>query len=166
MIERYRDWYEHECDCNNKMLGMIESVPELNCSEPKFQRALVLAAHLSACRENWLDRMVSGGTNQADWWPEDARLEDLRPRYDKMQSAWTSYLADLNDEQLVEDFEFDAGGGRYRWSIEGQIVQLVGHAFYHRGQIAQIVAELGGTPVDTDYLYWAYDRNPRWGKIS
>jgi len=55
---------------------------------------------------------------------------------------------------------------QYRWSIEGQIVQLVGHAFYHRGQIAQIVDDLGGSTVDTDYLFWAYVKNPRYGKIN
>lgn len=165
IVERFRHWFEHECDSNDKMLAMIESVPEANRTRPEFHRALVLSAHLCACRENWLDRMIHGGKQQGEWWPEHVLLADLRPRYASMQESWSKYLADLSDAELDKDFEFDSGGTRFRWNVEGQIVQLVGHAFYHRGQIAQIVEELEGKPVDTDYLYWAYTQNPRWGRI-
>jgi len=149
------------------MLGMIESVPLDKRDDPGFGRALVLAAHLSACRENWLDRMIAEGQGQVDWWPEDVKFASLRPRYAAMESKWADYLASLTDDDLDCDFEFGTTDGkRWRWSIEGQIVQLVGHAFYHRGQIALLVGELGGEPVDTDYLYWEYQRNPRYGVIS
>lgn len=167
LVDRYREWYEQEIDANDKMLMMIESVPDEKRSDPKFQRAIVLAAHLAACRENWLDRMTTGGKNQTDWWPENARLEDQRARYTKIERLWTDYLANLSEEEMARDFEFEASqGGRYRWNVEGQIMQLIGHAFYHRGQIAQIVDELDGDTVDTDYLFWAYNRNPNWGAVS
>ncbi len=51
LLERYRAWYEYEKDCNDKMLAMLESVPEANRSDPRFQRAVTLADHLAACRE-------------------------------------------------------------------------------------------------------------------
>lgn len=167
MIDRYRLWYEHECDSNDKMLCMIESVPYENRDDPRFQRVLALAGHLAACRENWLDRIVAGGQHQKDWWPSDVRLEGLRQRYEKMQETWTSFFSGLTEEDLRRDFEFVIQSGAcYRWNVEGQIVQLYGHAFYHRGQIAMIIAELGGKPVDTDYLYWAIPRNPSYGQIA
>lgn len=166
MIERYRDMYEHEKDCNEKMLAMIESVPEGARSDPKFQRTVFLAAHLAACRENWLDRMINGSKNQVPWWPEDFQLSDLRPRYAKLEAAWTDYLASLDDYKMTQEFEFPAGDKTFRWSVEGQIIQLVGHAFYHRGQIALLVSQLGGTPVDTDYLYWAFDKDTTWRKVG
>lgn len=166
MIERFQEWFEHECDCNAKMLGMIESVPIDRRSDPEFARAVQLAHHLAACRENWLDRMVNESKNQTDWWPEGESPTTLSLRYQLMKDAWSKYLASLDDTTLVEDFEFPGSDGkRYRWSIEGQIVQLVGHAFYHRGQIAMLVDKLGGETVDTDYLYWAYARNSRYGEI-
>jgi uncharacterized damage-inducible protein DinB len=167
LIDRYREWYEQEIDANDKMLTMIESVPADRRSDPKFQRAIVLAAHLAACRDNWLDRMINESKAQVDWWPEKARLEELRPRYVKTEKAWTDYLAKITEEDLAKEFVFDTTQGpRYRWYIEGQIIQLVGHAFYHRGQISMIVDELGGKSVDTDYLFWAYPRNERWGAVQ
>lgn len=168
MIEHYREWYEHEKDCNTKMLKMIASVPESHRSDPRFERAVQLAHHLAVCRENWLDRMTNESRDQKDWWPEGETHATLVERFQALEEKWTTYLRALTDEGLLEDFEFPSTDrtSRYRWSIEGQIVQLVGHAFYHRGQIAQIVLELGGESVDTDYLYWAYRRNPKYGEIS
>ncbi len=167
MIECYRIWFEHERDSNQKMLEMIDSVPDGRRGDPKFSRAVDLAAHLAACRENWLDRMQASGDKQVNWWAENVALETLRPRFTAIEKRWTDYLADLTDDDIKLDFEFPATDGyRYRWNVEGQIVQLVGHAFYHRGQIAQLVNELGGETVDTDYLFWAYQRNPRWGRIE
>ena len=167
-IEKYRLWYEQEKDSNAKMLEMIASVPEEARGDERFGRAVVLAAHLAACRENWLDRMVDGGTNQVSWWPEGASFEELPDRFARIEARWTDYLAGLKEEELDVDFDFPAGSaGSYRWNIEGQIVQLVGHAFYHRGQIALLVDQLGGQTVDTDYLYWAFGEQPeRWKKLS
>src|ERR1700722_17855030 len=153
MIDRYRHWYEQECDSNDKMLSMLESVPGHRRDDSHFSKAVNLPGHLAACRENWLSRMA-GEPATSDWWPQGFDVAELRPRFAKLQEAWTSYLESLSDEDLGRSFEFTTRDGkRYRWGIEGQLVQLVGHAFYHRGQIALLVEGLGGETVDTDYLY-------------
>ncbi|MBS1724769.1 MAG: DinB family protein [Armatimonadetes bacterium] len=164
VIERYRTWFEQEQDSNLKMIGMLESVPADRRSEPSFHRSLVLAHHLAACRENWLDRMVNDSKSQTDWWPQEVDLATLRDRYRALEDAWSAYLASLTDDGLDVDFDFPIGPDKqFRWNIEGQIQQLIGHSFYHRGQIALLVEQLGGTAVDTDYLYWATAKQPdRW----
>jgi uncharacterized damage-inducible protein DinB len=167
-LEKYRHWYEHEKDSNAKMLAMIASVPVEAQSDPRFNRALVLAAHLAACRENWLDRMTAGGNNQTAWWPETVQFEDLPERFAAIEKRWTDYLAGSEDDRLDVDFDFPTtSGASYRWNIEGQVVQLVGHAFYHRGQIALLVDQLGGKTEDTDYLFWEFQQQPeRWKALS
>ena len=168
-IEHYRHWYEHEKASNSAMLKMLKSVPDDKRGDPRFQQAVTLAAHLAACRENWLDRMTNGGQDQTDWWQERAVLEDLPKRYKKIEKRWTDYLASLTDRKLDVDFDFPVSTGKsgYRWNIEGQIVQLVGHAFYHRGQISLLVDQLGGKTMDTDYLYWEVKRQPeRYKQIA
>ena len=93
-------------------------------------------------------------------------MQNLRPRFAAVETRWQEYLESLGDGDLEQDFEFTAGPNSYRWNIEGQIVQLVGHAFYHRGQVAMLVDELEGTTINTDYLFWAVDRDPRYGIIE
>ena len=154
-LERYREWYEYEKDGNQKMLAMLESVPEANRSDPRFQRAVSLAYHLAAGRQNWLDWMEGQGHNQISWNDPRCEIASLRPCFAALESQWTDYLARLEEGQLTQGFEFtESNGERYRLPIEVQIVQLIGHAAYHRGQVVLLVDQLGGETVDTDYADW------------
>jgi uncharacterized damage-inducible protein DinB len=155
LLERYRALYEYEKDCNDKMLAMLESVPEASRRDARFQRALTLAHHLAAGREKWLDYMDGEGQNRIAWWDAQCELATLRPRFAVLESQWTDYLARLAEDQLARVFEFtEADGERYGLPIGVQTEQLVGHACYHRGQIALLVDQVGGETVDTDYADW------------
>jgi uncharacterized damage-inducible protein DinB len=153
-LARHRRSYEYEEDCNQKMLAMIGSVPEARRSDARFQRAVTLAGHLAACRENWLDRMEGAGQHEAAWFDAACDLASLAPRLAAVQDRWTDYLAHLQESQLAQDFEFFEGDMRFSLPIGVQIEQLAGHALYHRGQIALLVDQLGGETVDTDYADW------------
>lgn len=157
MIDRYRTLYEHEKYANEKMLEMLASVPVAMQGDDRYARALAIAAHLAACREIWLGFMEGGPERVRDWWPPVNNLAALRTRFAALEQAWTAYLASLDDVALEADFEFEDNG---RWAIRRdiQVEQLVGHAAYHRGQVALLVDQLGGQVVDTDYVDWAISR--------
>ncbi len=163
----FKNWFEQECSGNAAMLKMLLSVPEAEFVTDKYQRALELAAHIAACRENWLDRMAHGGHSQLDWWPKGESIDAVSRRFERVEVAWREYLLDLSDEALEADFDFlTSDGGLFRWNFRGQLMQLVGHAYYHRGQVSLLVADLGGVTTDTDYLYWALDQQPdRWKRL-
>jgi len=164
IVDRYQLWLEQEKDSNQKMLAMLAGAPKVARGDARFTQAVDLAAHLCACRENWLDRMTNAGQCQVDWWPKNFPLAELPARFQEWESRWTAYLANLTDEKLVSDFEYPYNTGTFRLGIETQVMQMVGHAFYHRGQIALLINQLGGETVDTDFLYWAFGREPgRWG---
>ena len=155
LIKRYCLWYEYEKDCNEKMLAMIESVSEANRSDARFQKAVTLAGHLAACRENWLNYMTGKSDDPVSWFDESCDLTTLRARFAALESRWTDYFANLDEEKLAKDFDFALPReGHFRLPIEVQIVQLIGHAHYHRGQVALLVDGLGGETVDTDYADW------------
>jgi uncharacterized damage-inducible protein DinB len=161
-LDRHRQLYDYERDCNAKLLTMIESVPEPQRTDARFQQAVNLAAHLAVCRENWLSWMNDEGLPVLPWFEADADLSALRLRFAALEERWVTYLAALTDDGLERVFTFAEGGGEWRWYVEGQIIQLTGHASYHRGQIALLVDQLGGTTVNTDYADWAYERDPRF----
>jgi len=155
LLGRYRELYRYEIDCNDKMLGMLESVPEANREDPRFQRAVMLAGHLAACRENWLDHMDGESGHQVAWFDDRCEFSTLRPRFAAIERRWTDYLARLGEDQLARDFDFPVEEGeRFSLRTEVQVEQLVGHASYHRGQVALLVDQLGGETVDTDYADW------------
>jgi uncharacterized damage-inducible protein DinB len=161
LIERFRKWYEHEKFTNQLMLNMLNSVPTERRGEPEFAKAVNLAAHLALCRENWLNRMDGDGTEVDHWFETDVDLESLPQRFANIERSWTLYLHRLSDADMPNEFSFNVTETDEPFSlpIEVQLTQMVGHAFYHRGQIVQIVDNLGGETVDTDYLFWAVHRN-------
>lgn len=163
LIERYRELYEHEKDSNDKMLAMIDGVPLEARSDARFARAVSIAAHLAACRANWLTRIEGSDETEDPWWEKDVDPATLVPRFAAEEARWTAYLAKLDDAELARHFDFFEGPARFRLPVEVQILQLVGHAAYHRGQVALLVDQLGGETVETDFVDWAYEKNRGWG---
>jgi uncharacterized damage-inducible protein DinB len=154
LIERFRTWYDHERDCNVKILQMLDSVPIDRRDDPAWQRALELMSHLLSARRNWLDR-VRSGRNQGDWVIKGVTLTDLHALRSAVESEWTAFLDDLDDEELTRDFTWKwQDGNAYGWPLEEMLAQVHGHAWYHRGQIVLLVDSLGGETVDTDFIFW------------
>ena len=154
LADRFRRWYEYERDCNAKSLAMLASVPVERRSAPEFQKAVDRMAHLVAARRRWLHRL--GGWPEAPGlFPQGTALTDLPALVADTEAAWVAYLSRLDDAELARELEWEAADGRrYRWDVEGVLTQVFGHTWYHRGQIAQLVALLGGKAVDTDYIFW------------
>jgi len=154
LANRFRTWYEYERDCNAKSIAMLASVPVERRAEAKFHKAVDRMAHLVAARRRWLYRL--GLWHEAPaLFPQENALTDLPALVAETEAAWVAYLSRLDEDELARELEWEAADGRrYRWDIEGVLTQVFGHAWYHRGQIAQLVAELGGKAVDTDYVFW------------
>jgi uncharacterized damage-inducible protein DinB len=155
LADRFRRWYEYERDCNAKSLAMLASVPAERQAAPEFQKAIDRMAHLVAARRWWLNRL--GHWPEApDLSPQGTTLAELPGLVAATEARWVDYLRGLDESELAREFEWQiANGRRYRWNVEGVLTQVFGHAWYHRGQIAQLVTALGGHVVDTDYIFWS-----------
>jgi len=154
IADRFRQWYEYERDCNAKSLAMLASVPIELHAAAEFHKAVDRMAHLVMARRRWLHRL-DHWPDTPGLFPQGTKLEDLPSLIADTEAAWTEYLSRLDEAELARTFEWEAlDGKRYRWDVEGVLTQTFGHAWYHRGQIAQLVALLGGKAVDTDYIFW------------
>ena len=152
--ERFRSWYEYERDCNSKSLKMLQSVPPEARASSQFTRAVGRMAHLVAARHMWLFRLGVVADRPESWFPP-MTLEQLPAAVEAIEQRWTAYLARLTDADLAADFVYTGSDGRrYRWRLLDLLTQVFGHAWYHRGQIAMLVKDLGGEAVDTDYIFW------------
>jgi uncharacterized damage-inducible protein DinB len=155
LADRFRHWYEYERDCNAKSLAMLASVPVERRATPEFQKAVDRMAHLVAARRRWLNRL-GHWPDAPEPFPKGTPLADLPGLVAATEAGWVEYLRGLDEAELAREFEWQMPNGqRYRWSVEGVLTQVFGHAWYHRGQIAQLVASLGGQAVDTDYIFWS-----------
>ncbi|HEX9749877.1 MAG TPA: DinB family protein [candidate division Zixibacteria bacterium] len=154
MIDRFRNWYDHERDCNAKTLTMLNSVTANKRATPEFQRALNLMAHLVLARRMWLYRL-GHWPGEEGWDSEGTKLEDLPGMVAVTEKAWVKYMSGLDDAGLAKPLEWEGNDGQYRrWPVELILTQVSGHAWYHRGQIVELVRQLGGETTSTDYIFW------------
>jgi uncharacterized damage-inducible protein DinB len=151
--DRLRRWYDYERDCNARCLDMLESVPSERRGDSQFQKAVDRLAHLVAARRRWLSRL--GRLAEAPpAFRQGVDLAALKGQIADTESAWVAYLATIDDAELSRVATWEgADGGRRQWDVSEILTQLFGHAWYHRGQIAQLVAALGGAAVDTDFFW-------------
>jgi uncharacterized damage-inducible protein DinB len=155
LADRFRRWYEYERDCNAKALAMLDSVPADRRNTPEFQKAVDRLAHLCTARQRWLNRL-GHWAEMPEAFPQGTKLSALPGMIAVTEEAWVKYLRGLDESELARVIEWQfIDGKRYRWNVEGVLTQTFGHAWYHRGQIAQLVAALGGKAVDTDYIFWS-----------
>lgn len=158
--EEYRRWFEYEQDSHAKVLESLQAVSDQIRSNPQFQKAVDLLAHLIAARNMWLYRL-GHGTKPAELFPGETALADLPGLLDEMQHAWASYLKGLTDNELARWFEYQSyDGPRFRNRVNDVLTQLFGHSLYHRGQIALILRSIGAEPAPTDFIYWTREPLP------
>lgn len=152
--DRLRHLYEHERDASAKVIRMLESVPHAQQSSAQFERALSKAAHVQIARHAWLFRLGKTPDKPAEFFPK-VSIEQLRAMTADVERRWLAYLATLTDADVFGEFEYvGLDGKRRRWVLFELFTQLTGHAWYHRGQVAMLVKDLGGEPIDTDYVFW------------
>lgn len=166
-IEQMQLAFRHETHANHSMMDMLRGVPEDARSDPRYHRALKIAAHMVTCRQVFLDVITKKRDGFPEMFPEPSGLDDVDQQFAAMESAWEAFLASLTEAELSSKFEFEDNGTRWWFEVEPQVIQLIGHAAYHRGQVVLLVDQLGGETVDTDYVNWYCTEYPdTWGEVS
>ena len=156
LAERFRRWFEYEKDAHALTLASLHAIAEEHRARPEFGKAVMLLGHLVAARRMWLFRLGVDGKRPNDFFPQGMTLDDLEHGLEEMSRLWSDYLAKVTDAEIARRFEYvSTDAGPMRNTLEDVLAQLFGHSCYHRGQIAQLVRQLGGTPAVTDFIYWA-----------
>lgn len=148
-LDSFRNVFEYDYWGNQETLG---SIAALNGSK---ERALKIASHIVGAQRIWLGRLENPGEPTPAPWPV-MTLEEATAAVNDMHKRWTAYLAELTPERLGEDLVHrNSKGAEFRVPIRDVLMQLVMHGAYHRGQIAAVVRDAGGTPSPTDYIIYA-----------
>jgi len=156
LSERYRRWFEYEKDAHEKVLASLNSVPDAKRAAPEFQKGVSWLAHMMAARQLWLFRFGVAKDAPTDFFPQPITLDEVTAQVNEIHRIWTNYLRRLDDAELARVFEYQSlEGAWFRNTVEDILTQLFGHSWYHRGQIAALVRDIGEEPAATDFVFWA-----------
>lgn len=153
-VAQFRGWLAYEDDAHAKTLASLRGVPADRRAAPEYVRACGLMAHTVLVRRIWLDRMNGGGPYTGVPFPDGTDLDRIAADWQAIYADWNAFLADLTDEGLGRAFDYSGlFGGRFRSRVGDVLPHLFTHSAYHRGQIALLVKQAGGTPALTDFIY-------------
>ncbi|MGA7162151.1 MAG: DinB family protein [Bacteroidota bacterium] len=148
--------YEYNYWSKGRMLGAVDSLSEAllyNDLKTSFGTLHGTLVHICAAEDIWLQRLT-GTAN-----PKFLKVADL-PDYSAIKAKWQevenrmlSYVHSLTEEQLQQTSTFLNIKGEPVANVLWHTLQhLVNHGTYHRGQIASMIRQLGGTPANTDLI--------------
>lgn len=154
LAHQYRRWFDYEQTAHDKMLAAIRKAQPEHLSDPRFQQAVDLAAHLASARLMWLFRM-GASAERVELFRPGATLDDVDTMFARMHAVWTKWLTTLSDADLVREFEYQSyDGPRFSDRVADVLTQLFLHSSYHRGQVALLLRAMGAEPAPTDFILW------------
>ena len=150
-LAAYSRWADERLLAACAALTPAQYTLELGGSFPTLQ---LTVAHLAGTAKLWSLRLAGLPYSGI---PPAAEIPDVDTARARLAEAYEVFAAVAPVWEAAGDEPFTfrrvAGGEvtRPRWVVFRHIVN---HATYHRGQIANMLRQVGVTPPSTDLLYW------------
>ena len=113
--------------------------------------ALQLMGHILGAEHVWLARLNQRPPTVAVW--PDLSIEACAEVAAATHREFEALLATLDDDNLSREEPYTNSAGRqFRSTVMDILMHVALHGAYHRGQVAQLLRQSGGTPVPTDYI--------------
>ena len=126
----------------------LESIAQL--SEPA--ECLRLFGHILAAHWAWLTRLEGGDSAGVELFPAPT-LEECEAELAETGRKGLAYLAAIDEDALEREIVYTNQTGKSFRNPPRDILTHMGmHSHYHRGQIAALVRQAGGTPAVTDFI--------------
>jgi len=147
---------DYEFWATKAAFGSLLTVPVEQAAHPSFIRALRVMAHIQLARRVWLARIEGRADRPDDWFPPWT-VEKTQDAAAGIDDPWRRYIHRLTTAELDRSVSYTSSEGvAYASRVEDILTHVFNHSTYHRGQVACLVTESGGTRAGTDYI--AYTR--------
>lgn len=115
-------------------------------------------AHILGAEWIWLERWHGRSPRELLPAADFPTVDALRRRWQTVEQDLHGFLQTLTPERLQQSMAYiNRVGEPYAYPLWQQMLHVVNHSSYHRGQITTLLRQLGQQPQSTDFLEY-YDR--------
>lgn len=159
-LAHFRSLLDYELACTGlvtdslrRSKANIESLGLAALAAP-YQRAVDIFAHVQLARRVWMHRLRPEFPPPKEGLFPVWSLDHAEREAAEMDKAWTDYIERLDDAELARAIVYSRVGEttQYQSVVREVLTHVFNHSTYHRGQIAQLVAQTGVKPAGTDYI--------------
>src|SRR5262245_8431865 len=87
-------------------------------------------------------------------------VESLKVRWETVEQGYHEFLHSLSLARLQKNLAYiNRAGQSYEYPLWQQMVHVVNHSSYHRGQVTTLLRQLGAQPIATDFLEYYDEKN-------
>jgi len=151
-LAHFQVMLRYESEANGRVIKSLDDVPPPGRGEPAFNKALGIFAHVQIARRVWLGRLNGTPIRPDEWFPS-WNPDRLRFEARDLDRLWTSYFERMDPGTLDAWLEYaNSEGKRFASRVSEVLTHVFNHSTYHRGQVASLVTQCGGTRAVTDFV--------------
>ena len=115
-------------------------------------------AHILGAEWIWLERWLERSPKALLSASEFPTLQALERRWAAVRLDQNQYIQTLVPDRLNDDVSYtNTRGERYSYALWRQMLHVLNHSSYHRGQVTTLLRQMGAEPASTDLLVY-YDQ--------
>jgi len=160
-LYRYNDWANEKTLAAASQLDNEKFARQLGSSFSSVRDTLV---HILGAEWIWLERWNGRSQRALLAVSELPTLSLITARWKQVVEARNGFLQGLRPADLNAAVSYvNQKGETWSYPLWQQMVHVVNHSSYHRGQTATLLRQLGAQPVSTDLLVY-YDEKSQDAK--
>ena len=152
-----RLWTFHHW-ANGKTFDALASVSAQELDKPwggSFKNGRGLLQHVVGGDRIWVDRWNGTSTKSAPQFPPTHGGREFRDEWQKVKADQRRYFDSLTPQKLQSSLTYtNLRGETHTWPMTDLIYHLVNHGTYHRGQMTQLLRDLGQGAPATDFTVY------------
>ena len=137
---KYNDW------ANERVLGSFNTAANLE------EKPRLLFSHILISQTIWLERIL-GQAQTFKTTMQMLSLDDCKTLLLQSTKDWLSFVETIDAEKSNSIINYkDTKGNDHQNHLSDILTHVINHSSDHRGQIALLIRNSGGTPAVTDYI--------------
>lgn len=159
-----RELYSYNRWANDKTLAALSHLDEERFTRDlgnSFSSVHDTVIHILGGEWIWLERWQGRSPRALPSVAEMPTLDGISARWRSVEESRNEFVKGLTSADLSAPVSYvSIRGQTWSYPLWQQMVHVVNHSSYHRGQITTLLRQLGAEPVSTDLLIY-YDENAR-----